>query len=43
VLSFEIGAEVPDGFNLYIDDGAVEHGANVYFTPDGYLAYCDGD
>jgi hypothetical protein len=41
-LSFEIAAENPDYFSCYIDSTDREdHGANIYFTPDGYLAYCD--
>jgi hypothetical protein len=41
-LSFEIMAENPDYFSFYIDstDG-IGHGANIYFTPYGYLAYYD--
>ena len=39
-LSFAIMAENPDYFMFYIDsiDG-VYHGANIYFVPEGYLAY----
>jgi len=35
-------AEVPSYFSLYIDDGIMKyHGANIYFTPYGRLAYVD--
>jgi hypothetical protein len=38
VFSFAVMVEVPDYFDVYIHDGFAR-GANVYFMPDGMIAY----
>jgi hypothetical protein len=44
-VEFAMMAEVPDYLMLYIDDGIAPYGtpsgANIYFMPNGYLAYYD--
>jgi len=44
-VKFAIRAEIPEYFMFYIDDGTVPYdnpnGANIYFMPNGKLAYYD--
>ena len=45
VVEFAMMAEVPEYLMLYVDDGIAPYdtpnGANIYFMPNGYIAYYD--